>query len=220
MSDFSVFNKRGQVDLTGLDDKIAALDPVRRKALDHLVLVGAENEHAEADLKAAEIAVKEAAKAAANAKRDLEAATPRPTHHDLYLAHVKKRKPAPPTPQAIKAAKAVAAAEEAHAIALDNLDQAREVAKAVRKDFADAVATWSNDGQPLPTRIDTVRQMARSYQPAPQVQRQYLTEIDRTAAATAGPADHRQHGQRFRRGAGGQRSYPQSYRGVKLPSQQ
>jgi hypothetical protein len=66
--------------------------------------------------------------------------------------------------------------------------------------------------------LDVQRQMTAKFKPAPKPQRpQFLSEIDRHAAATAGAIDTRQAGQKFRRGAGGQRSYPAAFKGRLAP---
>jgi hypothetical protein len=214
----NIFDKKGQLDLTGLDEEIAALTPDRHRALDLLISASGAASAAEAALKNEEAAVKTAMAAQAEAAREVERVSRKPTHHDLFLAHVKKIAPPPPSDAQIAAEAAVDVTAEALAISRDAFDAARQSVKDSRASFATALGIWQNDGQPIPTQNELVRQMAKKFKKAaPVSQPVFLSEIDRVAAASSGAIDTRQHGQHFRRGAEGKRSFPPAFRGQRLP---
>ena len=211
----NIFDKKGQLDLAGLDKEIAALDPARRLALDKLIAAAEHSSAAEAALKNEESTVKIAMTTQAEAAREVERVTPKRGHHDLYLAHVKKILPAPPSDEQLAAEAALDAATEALAISRDALEAGRLAVKNCRADFASALTAWQ--GGPVPTQNELVRQMAKAFKPTPVPQRRAASLLDEIAEASAAPIDARQRGQHFRRGAGGQRSYPQGMRGQTVP---
>jgi len=214
----NIFDKKGQLDLRGLDEEIAALTPDRHRALDLLISASGAASAAEAALKTEEGAVKTAMATQAEAARESERTARKFSHHDNYLAVVKKIPMPAPTPEHQVAARALDVATEQLAIVRDALDQARQSVKQCREKFSTALTLWQNDGQPLPTQNELVRQMAKKFKKAaPVSQPVFLSEIDRHAAATAGAIDTRQAGQRYRRGAGGVRSFPAALRGQRLP---
>jgi hypothetical protein len=224
---FSIFNRRGIVDLTGLDEQIAALSSGRKAALDVLIAASTKNQESESALKEAEIAVKTAIANVANAQRDLLRACPAPTFHDIWLASVGKAPPKAPESDEAKAAKATArAADESLALMRDNLVSAKEIAKVMRARFAEALSNWTNDGRLVPTRESLVREMSkRDRERKLAVIRGEIVEpppvrvngsvVDQHAKATEGSAPQRHPqsapGPGYRRGA-----FPQSMRGRRL----
>jgi hypothetical protein len=215
------FDRRGQLRTDFSDEEtrqIAALEPLPRQALDKLIATAKNTQIAEAALKTEEISLKQAVANQAEAAREVARVTPKRTHHDLYLHQVKHIEPAPPSDAQLAAEAAVDATAETLAIARDAVDAARQAVKDGRSAFATALSTWQNNGQPIPTALDVQRSMTAKFKPTPKPQRpQYLSEIDRVAAAGGGALDARQRGQHFRRGAEGKRSYPAALRGQRLP---
>jgi|ERR1035437_18230 hypothetical protein len=123
----NLFTKQGilRTDFTDAETvEIAALDPQRRLALDKLIDASDKNQISEAALKTEEANLKQTMADQNTAAREVERVTPKRSHHDLYLAHVKKIPPAPPTDEQIAAEAAVDVATEALAIARDALDHA------------------------------------------------------------------------------------------------
>jgi hypothetical protein len=217
----TIFTKRGEVRTDFSDEEtreIAALDPPRRLALDKLISASGAASAAEATLKTEELNLKQALANQAQAAREVERVSRKPSHHDNFLFHVRHIAPPPPSDAQVAAEAQVEKTAEALAIQRDAYAGAQQAVKDGRASFAACLSTWQNDGQPLPTQNELVRQMSAKFKPTPKPQRpQYLSEIDRVAAASAGAIDTRQAGQRFRRGAGGQRSYPAALRGQRLP---
>jgi hypothetical protein len=214
----TIFTKQGAIRDDFNDDErreIAALDPVRRLALDSLIEAAERNTATEAALKNVEQNLKSVLAKQAEAAREVERVTPKRSHHDLYLHMVKKIAPAAPTAEQLAAEAALDAATEALAVSRDDTDAARMAVKDSRAAFATALTAWQ--GGPVATRESLVREAAKNFKPTPAPRREYLTEIDRYAAASAGAIDARAHGQRFRRGPEGKRSFPAAMRGQTLP---
>jgi hypothetical protein len=216
----TLFTKQGalRTDFTDAETtEIGALDPARRKAFDKLVASAKHNETAEAALKTEEDNLKQAMVDQNTAARDIERTALKLTHHDLFRHHVKKIPLPSPTLEQIAAEATAMQAAENLALARDALDSARVAVKDSRATFATSLGVWMNDGKPIPTREQLVRDAAKNYKPTPRPQRNAPSLIDAIAESSAAPIDARQRGQHFRRGAGGQRSYPQGMRGQRLP---
>jgi hypothetical protein len=152
----TLFTKTGALRTDFNDEEtrqIAALDPQRRLALDKLIAAAERNAAAEASLKNEEAALKNALVEQTEAAREVERVSRKPSHHDNFLFHVRHIMPPPPSDAQVAAEAQVEKTAEALAIQRDAYAGAQLAVKSGRANFSEALSTWMNDGQPLPSAL-------------------------------------------------------------------